>query len=471
MDQWKQSGDCCGRTSGITSLADVLPERCRCGLISLKRRNVGKDVITPPVPEKEWVGVLTHQLKEQALQRFLRGQVFMKACGTLLIDGDKTQHSMVFLDKYPGRQPREIAVRHHLCFLCSEHMEKSRVLQCLQAQGDSVSQGSSSAGSNSKKRVMSQNEILSQGEFHVSLRWEGIGQVAICLQKPSLTFNGERVRIFVGEYVGPEHYAIAALQASRKNPKMSAALRGLLGEHAQADAFEDHANNPMHGLTVPRLNGVLSIRGMQVSSDMIHVVNKWSESKSGCLALAAAPGAGKSVMSAAALVARMDRLEPNECIALLSMKRMMRDARLSEVRSFAFNPLHIVGLGRPLDRGAASGEEEEWDNQISQFLETRLGRMLYILRNLKKELEVVRKDLDLRTRDGVIWKQKTEHMHTLSVQFYAAKLATWEEITSNMKAVSMTVDGFLQSLSKDSALSRLMTGKNSPGPLSMRLTN
>ena len=103
MDQWKQSGDCCGRTSGITSLADVLPERCRCGLICLKRRNVGKDVITPPVPEKEWVGVLTHQLKEQALQRFLRGQVFMKACGTLLIDGHKTQHSMVFLDEYPEK--------------------------------------------------------------------------------------------------------------------------------------------------------------------------------------------------------------------------------------------------------------------------------------------------------------------------------------------------------------------------------
>ena len=182
MDQWEQSEDCCSRTSGITSLADVLPERCRCGLISLKRRNVGKEVITPAVPETEWVGVLTHQLKEQALQRFLRGSVFMKACGTLRIDGHKTQHSMVFLDEYPGKQRREIAVRHHLCFICSEHMEKSRVLQCLQAQGVSVSQGSSSAGSNLKKRVMSHNEILSQGEFHVSLRWEGIGQVAICLQ-------------------------------------------------------------------------------------------------------------------------------------------------------------------------------------------------------------------------------------------------------------------------------------------------
>ena len=38
MDQRKQSGDCCGRMSGITSLADVLSERCRCGLICLKRR-------------------------------------------------------------------------------------------------------------------------------------------------------------------------------------------------------------------------------------------------------------------------------------------------------------------------------------------------------------------------------------------------------------------------------------------------
>ena len=158
-----------------------------------------------------------------------------------------------------------------------------------------------------------------------------------------------RVRVFVGEYVGPEHYAIAALQASRKNSETSAALRGLLGQHARADKFVSSTNNPIYGLDVAFLNEVLLRHDMQVSSEMKPVVKMWSTSTSGCLALAAAPGAGKSVMSAAALVAKMDRLGPNECIALLSMKRMMRDARLLEVRSFTLNPLSIVGLGRSLD--------------------------------------------------------------------------------------------------------------------------
>ena len=70
LEQWIRAQDYCGRTTGITGLADVLPERCRCGLLSWKLRRVAQRVVTAIVPEAEWVGVLTHQLKEQALQRF-----------------------------------------------------------------------------------------------------------------------------------------------------------------------------------------------------------------------------------------------------------------------------------------------------------------------------------------------------------------------------------------------------------------
>ena len=57
--------------------------------------------------------------------------------------------------------------------------------------------------------------MLSHGEFHVCLLWEGVGHEVLCLERSSALEN-QRVRVFVGEYVGPEHYAIAALQASRK---------------------------------------------------------------------------------------------------------------------------------------------------------------------------------------------------------------------------------------------------------------
>ena len=142
----------------------------------------------------------------------------MQACGELHNDGDRAQHSMVFLDKYSGRQPRTVSVRHHLCFVCSEDMESGRVLQCLHADGVFGSQRPSSAGSNLEERVMNRNEMFSHSEFHVCLCWEGVGQEVLCLQTLS-SFKNMRVRVFVGEYVGPEHYAIAALQDGSADPR------------------------------------------------------------------------------------------------------------------------------------------------------------------------------------------------------------------------------------------------------------
>ena len=125
---------------------------------------------------------------------------------------------MVFLDQYSGRQSRPVSVRHHLCFVCSEDMESGRVLQCLHADGVFGSQRPSFAGSILEERVMNRNEMFSHSEFHVCLRWEGVGQEVLCLQTPS-SFKNMRVRVFVGEYVGPEHYAIAALQDGSADPR------------------------------------------------------------------------------------------------------------------------------------------------------------------------------------------------------------------------------------------------------------
>ena len=62
---------------------------------------------------------------------------------------------------------------------------------------------------------------------------------------------------------------------------------------------------------------------MQVSSEMIPVVERWSQSTSGCLALAAAPGAEKSIMSASALVAKIEDLKRKD----VSLSYAKRDSR------------------------------------------------------------------------------------------------------------------------------------------------
>ena len=242
-------------------------------------------------------------------------------------------------------------------------------------------------GTDPEECILNHNDIFKQGEFHVCLRWGNHDRKILHLQKKS-TFNGMRIRIFVGVYVGPEHFAIAALQASRKNAETSAALRGLLAQHTPSVLLASPTNNPIYGLSTGLLNEVLKRHEMQVSSEMIPVVERWSTSTSGCLSLAAAPGAGKSMIASSVLVATMKKLKPNECLAVLSMKRGMRDDRLKEVRSFAEHPLEIIGLGRALYEEKEDGKDEEWDVAVSSFLEKRLGTPL------KKT-----KDLAERTRE------------------------------------------------------------------------
>ena len=92
------------------------------------------------------------------------------------------------------------------------------MVQCLRADGVSDSERLSSVVSDLEERVMNRNEMFSHSEFHVCLRWEGVGEEVLCLQTPS-SFKNMRVRVFVGEYVGPEHYAIAALQDGSADPR------------------------------------------------------------------------------------------------------------------------------------------------------------------------------------------------------------------------------------------------------------
>ena len=134
LNQWLQSQDCCGCKTGITGLADVLPERCRCGLLSWKRRSVAQRVITAAIPETEWIGVLTHQLKEQALQRFFQGKVYIHACGVMAADNNQIHTAMVILDTYTDTQFCTTSIRYHLCFVCPEEIDTSSLDQWLHAK-------------------------------------------------------------------------------------------------------------------------------------------------------------------------------------------------------------------------------------------------------------------------------------------------------------------------------------------------
>ena len=163
MEQWSVSEDCCGNTHGITGLADVLQQRCRCGLLSWKLRQVEGRVVTQVVPESSWIGVLTHQLKEQALQRFFRGSAYMQACGKMEVSGETTKRSFVVLDDPAEGETRTDDVRNHLCFVCSEDMESGRVVQCLRSALSFDPEQLTSKVKEPAEKSRNRNNMLSHG--------------------------------------------------------------------------------------------------------------------------------------------------------------------------------------------------------------------------------------------------------------------------------------------------------------------
>ena len=162
---------------------------------------------------------------------------------------------MVSLDDAPEGRKYPPSVRHQVCFVLpkSDEVQLSTTKEAFKAP------------------------FLEKGEFHLTLKWEGVGQKLLRLHR-KVNFTGE-VMVLVGEYCGPEHYAIALLEAARGKSALSPALYGFLGTHCADLQLANCAVVPFQGMLVKDVEYALR-KG--ISSWTRTSASVWRESRTIC---------------------------------------------------------------------------------------------------------------------------------------------------------------------------------------------
>lgn len=453
MRQWASSADDCRTGSAGRGLADLLNTACSCGLVTWKHRCVDGQQLSQDIPMKEWIPVVIHQLKEQVMQRFLRGAVVLDIHGHIQPDGDDVPYSLVEVDRRCSSFVDIESVRHHVCFVLP-------VADVSNFARERAGPTENEHQKGSKARDMLTAALLEQGEFQMSLKWEGVGSRLLRLHGKVKAVG--RVRVLVGEYCGPEHYSVATLQRLKRASLISGAMRAFLGTHCASKDSVSLQKPPLAGIDVADVESALS-SGValpsfhKLSFDQSEMVRFIGQSTSGCNGVRAVAGAGKTITVTGMLLHEIKTLLPRQIVLWLVKSRKMRDEQLDLFRSYLSNPLTAVALGRRRDEGAKGDDVDEWDASVAAYLDTQLGSMIREMETLQAELLAVPEDICILTCAGKEWKRKSERMHRLSIELYAAKRSAMDAIFSNVKVIVMTVDGYVQLASGLAANSGLMS--------------
>ncbi len=237
-EQWLELPDDCKNMSKRRKLADLLATACDCGLVTWKLREVSGQEPPLQILAKDWLAVMTHQLKEQAVQRFMRGNMILDATGEVAQEEETTarkkaeRYTIITLDDQEGLKTRPECVRHHMCFILPLEDGKQQVTEFMNRHPN-LSDTSNQASL--EKEVLSA-DVIAAGELQMCTNWEGVGRKFLRLDK-TIQSTG-RVRVLVGEYCGPEHHAIQVLHHAAVRPTHNAALCDYFAMHCSKDLQE-----------------------------------------------------------------------------------------------------------------------------------------------------------------------------------------------------------------------------------------
>ena len=160
------------------------------------------------------------------MQKFLRGGILVECEGkiraqaeSIRVDGTtrSSRYSIIELAGSTTRGTWPARVQHHVYFVTplSDHHVRNASLfaetpsPCLeQVVRDPL-----------------------PGAFQLTSRYEGVGNEVLRLHG-EVPFTGP-VKVYIGEYSGPEHYNTAVLQAAGAAGRISKAWRALMKEHAE----------------------------------------------------------------------------------------------------------------------------------------------------------------------------------------------------------------------------------------------
>ena len=440
--------DCCigGRNK---KLWQMLQKMCNVGLLSWKIRD-HHDSHTPVFQRSQVISHFLHTLKEMAMQRVLSGAVIMHGLGNIPESEDKVQQkrsasasTTLLIAKAVGAKPSSIA--KHVCILMP-----LKVLPDFQFYaGAAVSESCFDA-----VKAIFRADVIAQCEFQIIRGWNGIGKKAIRLMGKSHLQN-QPLHYFVLEYVGVEYNAISLLQKCRENP--SEALFQYVSTHCERHskplitAKECFA---FHDITCKEVEACLVKQKIQLSYDQALAVQEISLRRRHVVALRGPPGASKTTLSVGIFLHLVRGLAPHQKLFWLVKTRKMRDKALNEFRSYLDNPCLVIGLGRSDNDSSEGSETQEFDPVISKFLEQSVALIVKELTFLLNLLKLVDVTTDWKSRAGEEWKQNSERMAKFNFQLYLAKGEALARVFDEAKLLCMTVDGFIQSASGESMLSR-----------------
>ena len=456
---WRDSKDTCRITS--RNLDALLQSPCLCGLLSWKKRSWAGECMTHVFKPAEFIGVIVHQLKEQVMQRCFLGECdFVE--GFINDDSDsavRENYTLITLDPNEiGKIGRLSSIRHHLVFVMSASLMSAEGAAAnttaLGSTQSSNNPASSSAAKHGDRNL--QTSVIESGEFQIAKKFEGVGTKYLRLHG-RVKATG-RVRVVIGEYVGPEHYTIAALRRHRKNLDDATAFLDFFGTHT-GPRPKHRPQGPFHGISTEVVQNAVS---RQLSAHQLEFVKNAIASSTGITALNAVAGAGKTIVVTGMFLTLIPTMGPNDRLVYLTKTRKARDKQLSEFRSLLPNPLEALSLGRQRDKGPTDETEARWDEVVTSFIDKKMEGIVGELRRIRQRLKetLVTKNMNPLSDNGRTWRDLSEEMHVLSMKYFSAKLDAEDEAFKTAKIILMTVDGFVQNLSGECVWSSLLAKYN-----------
>ena len=233
-------------------------------------------------------------------------------------------------------------------------------------------------------------------------------------------------------------------------------FQDFMGTHS-VQVRVDEPRGPSCGITVGGVEAALSLLNVCLSADQGALVEKVIASTSGCLAINAVPGGGKTTVMTGMFLAMLANLGPKDRLIFLTKSRKARDKQLADFRTYLANPLLAISLGRPFDKGPNGNAGTLWDERVAKNIVQKVGPIVEELQALLQEIrDMTPETILLSSPLGREWREKSERLHLLSMQLFAAQRAAIDAAFNEAKIILMTVDGYVRSLSGETMLSSIL---------------
>ena len=439
-EDWKVVG--CRCQEQVSDINDLLQHSCRCGIIPLK---YNKDPHGYLLPEKELKNVLVHNLKEEMMQMFLAGssvdKVLTGQChsvGDDAPDGMWCGFAMVDADAVPAGTE---SLSNHMCLLLDEEQVRDIVVRYEQDIPGTLTQ-------ENLRAHVPLSLFVAVGTFQLVTSVHRPGDKIMELRLSAGTKTRGRCLLMVGPYVGNIVYALEAVLQTRAK-ESTFALRDMFRHQLVDESQPMQGTRYLPPVTVASVEAVAGRRGAKLHEDQKQCITD----------LAAKPyweacaGMGKSFLASLIMsVVSEASAGMRKKLFFLTPNRDQRQGAVRDLRQGMVDPLKVMGFGRPADADMSKSDQNCFDAETEKQLEDLTEDQRHKIQSLEADAERVMGSNCSQEEQRRALEALAAARFELTKQREALVLNAFERA----EIICMTLDGFLQLITKKSALSHLM---------------